>query len=149
MLVFTIASTYFPLAKEDAARYALLGGRPCVDDECYLDELDEMRQQKEGLLTTSASLTKQNDSLNRSLASLEETEMVALEITNQLASHCEKIERTRERVRDVDSLTAVARRMIATMSRREAMCRVIMVSVTIVLVVGGAVLLCFFFIARR
>ena len=49
MLVFTIASAYFPLAKEDAARYALLGGRPRVDDECYLDELDEMRHRVDAL----------------------------------------------------------------------------------------------------
>ena len=34
----------FVRAKEDAARYALLGGRPGggVDEECYLDELEEM-----------------------------------------------------------------------------------------------------------
>ena len=140
----------FVRAKEDAARYALLGGRPGggVDEECYLDELEEMSQQKERLLATSASLAQQNSSLNQSLQTLEETEAVAFEITQELQSNREKIERARERVRDVDSLTSAARRMIAAMSRREAMCRVIFVTTGLVVLVGGAVL-AYFVLAGR
>ena len=140
----------FVRAKEDAARYALLGGRPGggVDEECYLDELEEMSQQKERLLATSASLAQQNSSLNQSLQTLEETEAVAFEITQELQSNREKIERARERVRDVDSLTSAARRMIAAMSRREAMCRVVFVTTGLVVLVGGAVL-AYFVLACR
>ena len=77
------------------------------------------------------------------------TQMVAMEITKELASSREKIERTRGRVQDVNSTTDRARRMLTAMSRRETCQRIAAYGICFLLIVGTAVLVYFVFLKNR
>ena len=104
--------TEFERAREDSARHELVGGMHDDDEDEHGDEVGEEREpvelsirastredqrgdeaaaQQQRLLAANDSLERQSAALNRSMAALEETEAVALEITGELGRHREKI----------------------------------------------------------
>ena len=63
-------------------------------------------------------MSAQNDRLERARRTMQETEQVALEITDELASNRETLTSAHGRIRDVSGLTGRAKRMLNRMSQR-------------------------------
>lgn len=93
------------------------------------------------LLDTSESLDRQNRALHRSIGILQETEMVGLEITSELARNRETITSTSIRVGEVGTMAKGARRMIRNMTRREVQQRMVMVAVALMVVAASGIVL--------
>ena len=75
-------------------------------------------QHKERLLKQQEMLNGQNSKLDSAMRVLQETEQVALEITEELGNNRATIESAHGRVRQVSSLTGRARRIVGSMSQR-------------------------------
>ena len=75
-------------------------------------------QHKERLLKQQEMLNGQNSQLDSAMRVLQETEQVALEITEELGNNRATIESAHGRVRQVSSLTGRARRIVGSMSQR-------------------------------
>jgi len=99
---------------------------------------------KQHLLSTNASLANQNTTLERSKQIMADTEMVAMEITEELARNRETIESAHSRVRGVNSLSNHARRILVNMSRREVQQKMMIYVVGAVLFFALLFLLGFF-----
>jgi len=84
-------------------------------------------------------LDQQNDTLDNARRIMEETEVVALEITEELGQTREKLVSAHGRVREVTGMTGRARRLLTSMSRRAVQQKMCMYGVAV-----GAVLLFFF-----
>jgi len=84
-------------------------------------------------------LDQQNDTLDNARRIMEETEVVALEITEELGQNREKLVSAHGRVREVTGMTGRARRLLTSMSRRAVQQKMCMYGVAV-----GAVLLFFF-----
>jgi Snare region anchored in the vesicle membrane C-terminus/Vesicle transport v-SNARE protein N-terminus len=89
-------------------------------------------------------LNKQNDTLDRARQTMEETESVALEITEELGSNRTKLMRTHGRVRDVSGMANRARRILANMNQRAVQQKFIVYGVATALVVMTLFFLWFF-----
>lgn len=76
------------------------------------------QQHKERLLQQQEMLNNQNNQLDSARRVLQETEQVALEITEELGNNRATIESAHGRVRQVTSLTGRARRIVSSMSQR-------------------------------
>jgi Snare region anchored in the vesicle membrane C-terminus/Vesicle transport v-SNARE protein N-terminus len=96
-----------------------------------------LRQSK----ATEDMLVHQNDSLERARRTMQETETVALEITEELSNNREKLMSAHGRVRDVSGMTGRARRILNNMSQRAVQQKMVMYGVSIGLVLGFLILL--------
>lgn len=98
-------------------------------------------QERMRLQNTSDTLNQQNDTLERARRTMQETEQVALEITEELGNNREKLMSAHGRVREVGGLTGRARRVLYSMNQRAMQQKVIMYGVAVGLVLTFAVLL--------
>ena len=87
------------------------------------------------------SLAQQNETLERARRTMEETEAVALEITEELGQNREKLISAHGRIREVSGLTGRARRILQSMSQRAVQQKLILYGVAVALVLGFLVLL--------
>lgn len=87
------------------------------------------------------TLANQNETLERARRTMQETESVALEITEELGNNREKLVSAHGRVREVSGLTGRARRILTGMNQRAMQQKLIMYSVAIGLVLGFFILL--------
>ncbi len=99
---------------------------------------------KQHLLSTNQSLHNQNSNLERSKQVMADTELIAMEITDELARNRETIESAHSRVRGVNSLSNHARRILVNMGRREVQQKMAVYGVGVVLVLVLLFLLGFF-----
>ena len=90
-------------------RESLLAGRPSGEDS---------RSHQERMKQTENMISNQNDTLERSLRSIQETEQLAMEITDELGNNRETLMSAHGRVKEVSSLTGRARRLLNTMTAR-------------------------------
>lgn len=96
----------------------------------------------DGLLRhTEDMLAAQNDTLERARRTMQDTETVALEITEELGHNREKLMSAHGRVREVSGMTGRARRLLNTMSQRAVQQKMVMYGVSIGLVLGFLILL--------
>mmetsp|Transcript_18483 Transcript_18483/g.39915 ORF Transcript_18483/g.39915 Transcript_18483/m.39915 type:complete len:201 (-) Transcript_18483:217-819(-) len=98
------------------------------------DDDEESRRRTEDMLSD------QNDTLERARRTMQETEQVALEITEELGQNRETLMSAHGRVREVSSMTGRARRILNTMTQRALQQKMILYAV------GGGLVLAFFFI---
>lgn len=86
-------------------------------------------------------LANQNETLERARRTMQETESVALEITEELGNNRETLLNAHGRVREVSGMTGRARRILTSMSRRQTQQKMIMYGVAVSLVLGFLFLL--------
>lgn len=86
-------------------------------------------------------LASQNDTLERARRTMQETETVALEITEELGNNRETLMSAQGRIRQVSGMTGRAKRILASMSQRAIQQKMIMYGVGVALVVGFLVLI--------
>jgi Snare region anchored in the vesicle membrane C-terminus/Vesicle transport v-SNARE protein N-terminus len=86
-------------------------------------------------------LAQQNETLERARRTMEETEQVALEITEELGANREKLMSAHGRVREVSGLTGRARRILTSMNQRAVQQKLVMYGVAVGLVLGFFILL--------
>jgi len=86
-------------------------------------------------------LAAQNETLERARRTMEETEAVALEITEELGNNRETLLSAQGRVREVSSLTGRARRILSGMSQREMQQKATIYAVAVGLVLSFFILL--------
>jgi len=98
-------------------------------------------QQHERLLRTENQLSNQNETLERARRTMQETEAVALEITEELGHNRSKLESSHSRIREVSGLTGRARRILQSMNQRATQQKLILYGVAVGLVLGFIVLL--------
>ena len=99
---------------------------------------------KQHLLDTNTSLSNQNSTIERSKQIMADTELVAMEITEELARNRETIQSAHSRVRGVNALSNQARRILVNMSRRETQQKMAVYGVGVVLFLSLLFLLGFF-----
>jgi hypothetical protein len=87
------------------------------------------------------TLHHQNDTLERARRTMQETEQVALEITEELGNNREKLMSAHGRVKEVGGMTGRARRILYAMSQRQVQQKMIMYSVAVALVLVFVILL--------
>lgn len=106
---------------------------------------DSRHSQKERLLLqqNEDSLSQQNDTLERARRTMQETEAVALEITEELGHNREKISSAHGRIREVSGLTGRARRILVSMNQRAMQQKLIIYGVAVGLVLGFLLMLWF------
>merc|ERR1712151_680745 len=73
---------------------------------------------RERLLQNEQMLSAQNDTLENARRVMEETEAVALEITEELGNNREKLVSAHGRIREVSGLTERARGLLQSINRR-------------------------------
>lgn len=86
---------------------------------------------------TEDMLLSQNQTLERSLRSIQETEQIAMEITEELGNNRETLMSAHGRVKQVSSLTGKARRVLNTMTARALQQKMVLYAV------GGGLVLAF------
>jgi vesicle transport through interaction with t-SNAREs protein 1 len=86
-------------------------------------------------------LSNQNDTLERARRTMQETEAVALEITEELGNNRETLLNAHGRVREVSGMTGRARRILTSMSRRQVQQKMIVYGIAIGLVLAFIFLL--------
>ncbi|GAX28180.1 vesicle transport through interaction with t-SNAREs 1 [Fistulifera solaris] len=86
-------------------------------------------------------LSNQNDTLERARRTMQETEAVALEITEELGNNRETLLNAHGRVREVSGMTGRARRILTSMSRRQVQQKMIVYGIAIGLVLAFLFLL--------
>jgi len=87
------------------------------------------------------SLHRQNETLERARRTMQETESVALEITEELGHNREKLYSAHGRIREVGGLTGRAKHILISMNQRNTQQKMILYGVAIALIVGFVVLL--------
>uniref|UniRef100_A0A7S3P7W6 Vesicle transport v-SNARE N-terminal domain-containing protein n=1 Tax=Amphora coffeiformis TaxID=265554 RepID=A0A7S3P7W6_9STRA len=107
--------------RQESERQGLLGGRRGQQSEN--ERL--MLQKNEDMLGA------QNDTLERARRTMQDTEAVALEITEELGQNREKLISAHGRVREVSGLTGRARRILTSMSQRAVQQKMILYAVAI------------------
>lgn len=118
--------------RAESERQGLLGGRGGAgggEDERF------MLQKNEDMLGA------QNDTLERARRTMQETEAVALEITEELGQNREKLISAHGRVREVQGLTGRARRILTSMSQRAVQQKMILYAVAIGLCLAFVILI--------
>lgn len=86
-------------------------------------------------------LHSQNDTLERARRTMQETEQVALEITEELGNNRVKLMSAHGRVKEVGGMTGRARRILYAMSQRQVQQKMIMYGVAVALVLVFVILL--------
>ena len=99
------------------------------------------REQRLLLQQTEDTLSQQNETLERARRTMQETEQVALEITEELGNNREKIMSAHGRVREVGGMTGRARRILQGMNQRAMQQKMIMYGVAAALGLGFLILL--------
>jgi hypothetical protein len=99
---------------------------------------------REHLLSTTDNLHNQNSNLEKSKQIMADTELIAMEINEELARNRETIESAHSRVRGVNSLSNHARRILVNMGRREVQQKMVVYGVGIILFLVLLFLLGFF-----
>jgi hypothetical protein len=87
------------------------------------------------------TLHQQNDTLERARRTMQETEQVALEITEELGNNREKLMSAHGRVKEVGGMTGRARRILYAMSQRQVQQKMITYAVAAGLVLVFTILL--------
>jgi hypothetical protein len=97
-----------------------------------------LQSQKERLLLqkNEDTLAQQNETLERARRTMQETEAVALEITEELGNNRERLTSAHGRIREVSGLTGRARRILVSMNQRAVQQKLIIYSVAVGLLVG-------------
>jgi hypothetical protein len=121
------------LLVQESEKYDLLHGSNGGDS---IDDQERLRLQK-----NTDTLSNQNETLERARRTMQETEQVALEITEELGNNREKLMSAHGRVREVGGLTGRARRILYGMNQRAMQQKLVMYGVAVGLVVGFTVLL--------
>lgn len=116
--------------QQESERHSLLG-RGSISNH-------SLQSQKERLLLqqNEDSLNQQNDTLERARRTMQETEAVALEITEELGHNREKLSSAHGRIRDVSGLTGRARRILVSMNQRAVQQKLVIYGVAIGLLLG-------------
>ena len=114
-------------------REALLAGQQSGSGDASGSHQERMKQ-------TEDMLSNQNETLERSLRSIQETEQIAMEITEELGNNRETLMSAHGRVKEVSSLTGRARRLLNTMTARAIQQKLILYAV------GGGLVLAFILI---
>lgn len=86
-------------------------------------------------------LANQNETLERARRTMQETESVALEITEELGHNREKLQTAHGRIREVSGLTGRATSILNSMSRRATQQKLVLYGVAVALVLGFLVML--------
>lgn len=81
-------------------------------------------------------LLRQNEMIENAHRTVLETEEVGMEITTELQRNREKIQSSRAKAAEFVGVTDTARRMLASMNRRENRIKMMMVFLTCVLIVA-------------
>ena len=97
------------------------------------------RSYRDRMQQNEDSLSRQNDTLVNARRIMEETEVVALEITEELGQNREKLMSAHGRIHEVTGMTGRARRLLVSMNQRAVQQKMCMYAVAI-----GSVLLFFF-----
>ena len=110
--------TEYQRLRHESERQGLLGGRsrPSEKERLMLQKNEDM-------------LSSQNDTLERARRTMQDTEAVALEITEELGQNREKLISAHGRVREVSGLTGRARRILSSMSQRAVQQKMILYGV--------------------
>lgn len=128
--VLSSLRTDFGKAKEESERGNLFAGTKSGED-------------RQRLLNTNEKLSRQNETILSAQRTVAATEDVAMDITNELARNREKIESSRDKVREFTGMTDTARRLINSMSRREVQQKMIMGFIAFVLVAAIGIVIWF------
>ena len=112
--------TEYQRLRHESERQGLLGGRsrPSEKERLMLQKNEDM-------------LSSQNDTLERARRTMQDTEAVALEITEELGQNREKLISAHGRVREVSGLTGRARRILSSMSQRAVQQKMILYGVAV------------------
>jgi len=94
------------------------------------------REKRLLLQQTEDTLAQQNDTLERARRTMQETEQVALEITEELGNNREKLVSAHGRVREVSGMTGRARRILQSMNQRAVQQKLVMYGVAVGLGIG-------------
>jgi vesicle transport through interaction with t-SNAREs 1 len=99
---------------------------------------NSLQSQKERLLLQQNEdmLSNQNETLERARRTMQETEAVALEITEELGQNRERLSSAHGRIREVSGLTGRARRILVSMNQRAVQQKLIIYGVAVALLVG-------------
>jgi hypothetical protein len=103
--------------------------------------LNDTSNSRNYLQKNEDSLHSQNDTLERARRTMQETEQVALEITEELGNNREKLMSAHGRVKEVGGMTGRAKRILASMSQRQVQQKMIMYSVSAALVLVFAIIM--------
>lgn len=121
----------------ESERQGLLGG----NNKGGFSNNNNSRNQRDQLLQNENMVGQQNETLERARRTMEETEAVALEITDELGHNREKLVSAHGRIREVGGLTGRARRILTQMSQRATQQKLILYGVALALVLGFVFLL--------
>lgn len=120
----------FERAKEDSQKSGLFVG-------------SKSAEQRQKLLDTNDKLSRQNELILNATRTVEETEGVAIEITEELARNREKIQSAHSKVHEFTGMTDTARRLIQSMSKREVQQKFLLVFIACVLIIAISVVIYF------
>mmetsp|Transcript_24435 Transcript_24435/g.26712 ORF Transcript_24435/g.26712 Transcript_24435/m.26712 type:complete len:208 (-) Transcript_24435:65-688(-) len=112
----------FERIKEQASRSELIG--------------EKSGEQRQRLLNANDKLSRQNEMIANAHRTVMETEDVANDITQELARNREKIDSSRAKAGEFSAITDSARRVLASMSRRDVRQRYLVFFIAIVLIIA-------------
>mmetsp|Transcript_32975 Transcript_32975/g.75962 ORF Transcript_32975/g.75962 Transcript_32975/m.75962 type:complete len:170 (-) Transcript_32975:555-1064(-) len=131
--------TYRLYLEAQVDRVSLLG----LGENSGPDGGDEHRAR---LLASSDAVDDQNERLSNARRILADTEMTALEITDELGRNREKIRSAHSRVHEVSGLTNTARQVVQSMRRREVQQKIYLYAVALLLI--GSVLYFMYYLSK-
>lgn len=117
---------------QESERQGLLGG---PNGASQSDSERLMLQKNEDMLGS------QNDTLERARRSMQDSEAIALEITEELGQNREKLLSAHGRVREVGTLTGRARRILTSMNQRAVQQKMVLYAVAVGLVLAFFILI--------
>jgi hypothetical protein len=123
--------TQYQALQQQYEREGLLGQNGASDNA----------QNERLLKSNQASLAMQNETLERARRTMQETEAVALEITEELGHNRETLQSAHGRIREVGGLTGRAKRVLTQMNQRAMQQKMIVYGVGVALVLGFFIML--------
>ncbi|GKZ00847.1 hypothetical protein MPSEU_001036400 [Mayamaea pseudoterrestris] len=129
-----LCKTKYQSLRAESDRISLMAANHSNSNHASSDTIDRLRRNED-------LLSQQSDTLERARRTMEETEAVALEITEELGQNRETLMSAHGRIRHVSGLTGRARRVLTSMNQRAMQQRMIMYGVGVALVVGFLALL--------
>jgi vesicle transport through interaction with t-SNAREs protein 1 len=125
------AKSQYQAMQQKSDKQSLLGGTNNINGD----------YERRALQKNEDMLSNQNDTLERARRTMQETEAVALEITEELGNNRETLLNAHGRVREVSGMTGRARRILTSMSRRQVQQKMIIYGIAIGLVLAFIFLL--------
>ncbi|GAX16330.1 vesicle transport through interaction with t-SNAREs 1 [Fistulifera solaris] len=125
------AKSQYQAMQQKSDKQSLLGGTNNINGD----------YERRALQKNEDMLSNQNDTLERARRTMQETEAVALEITEELGTNRETLLNAHGRVREVSGMTGRARRILTSMSRRQVQQKMIIYGIAIGLVLAFIFLL--------